>query len=100
MVGRHGDTTDYAGPGPGTYNVMGLSSRGKWFSMGANKLVVTKIWQHDIRILIRYMFFNCLGKSSAPSASMHYRHAEPKSFVTPAPGAVLITDLLFLSYRI
>ncbi|OXA52917.1 outer dense fiber protein 3 isoform X1 [Folsomia candida] len=26
---RHGDTTDYAGPGPGTYNVMGLSSRGK-----------------------------------------------------------------------
>lgn len=28
-----------------------------------------------------------LGKASAPSASLHYRHAEPKAFVTPAPGA-------------
>jgi hypothetical protein len=28
-----------------------------------------------------------IGKASAPSASLHYRHAEPKAFVTPAPGA-------------
>ena len=27
------------------------------------------------------------GKASAPSASLHYRHAEPKPFVTPAPGS-------------
>jgi len=28
-----------------------------------------------------------IGKSAAPSASLHYRHADPKPFVTPAPGA-------------
>jgi hypothetical protein len=28
-----------------------------------------------------------IGKASAPSASLHYRHAEPKPFVTPAPGS-------------
>ena len=28
-----------------------------------------------------------LGKSVSPSASLHYRHAEPKPFVTPSPGS-------------
>jgi len=27
-MSRHGDTTDYAGPGPGTYNVLGLGYKG------------------------------------------------------------------------
>jgi len=27
------------------------------------------------------------GKSTSPSSSLHYRHAEPKPFITPAPGA-------------
>ncbi|ODM95133.1 Outer dense fiber protein 3 [Orchesella cincta] len=59
LIDRHVDTTDHAGPGPGTYNVMGLSSKG----------------------------FTDSGKASAPSASLHYRHAQPKAFVTPSPGA-------------
>lgn len=28
-----------------------------------------------------------IGKASAPSSSLHYRHPEPKPFITPAPGS-------------